>query len=111
MDAEKHQIRCSRVQWRRIGELAEREGTNRSALLLKCFDAYADSQQREPLPMRARAMPLSTGEMILAHIVIAGSEDGARVAMRASVDEWHEAVAAIPGLRAEIDRRAEKRNG
>lgn len=103
---EKHQLRFARVDWRRIGELAEREGVSRSELLRRCFALYEQSNAREPLPLQARARPLSTGEMILAYLVIAnGSETEARLSMRASPIEWSEAIGSIPGLRVEIDRR------
>lgn len=99
-------IRLREVDWRRIGELAARQGIECAELVRRAVSEYEDRHRREPLPIAARARPLSTGELILAHILVEyGDEMRARVAMRATVEEWTEAIGSIPGLRAEIERK------
>ncbi len=103
----KHQIRCTKIEWSRITELADRRNISRSDLLIAAFNAH-EEREREciRLPDIAASNPLSTGDDILAHLTLArGDDDAARVTMRATRDEWEKAIDIIPGLRAEIDRR------
>lgn len=102
----KHQLRFKDADWKRIGESAARAGSPRNELLLRCFNDFDRTSSRRPLPEVARAKPLSTGELMLAHITVFGSEDAARTAMCATQSEWDEAIGVLPGMRAEIDRRA-----
>jgi len=105
--ADKHQIQCGKIEWARIGELANRLGLSKAALLLQAFEEKAERERfNTSLSDVAKSNPLSTGDMMLAHMVIAyGYEDAARVTMRATSDEWAAARDSIPGLKAEFDRR------
>lgn len=103
---EKHQLRFRRADWTRIRELAARDGVECNELVRRTVQEYDERTRRGPLPVVALARPLSTGELILCHIVVAnGDEEKARIDMRATKEEWHGAIRLIPGLRKEIDRK------